>query len=150
MYIFVYGTILSGMRNNHRVKGCRLVGKAETTKEFYMSSLITGCYPMVSLTPFHSSQKPTTIKGEVYEINEKILQDLDYLEGHPNFYTRQSVEVKILGPQSRFDYMNVFCYIILQPDVIEEVKIDYEERSEAVNDGDWKSYYLKMDEDYKF
>jgi gamma-glutamylaminecyclotransferase len=140
MYVFVYGTILSGMRNNHRVKGCKLIGKAETTKQFYMTSLNSCCYPMVSYNQIHSTQNPTTIKGEVYEINHETLQDLDYLEGHPNFYTRQSIEVKIEDG----DTMNAFCYIILQPDIMKEVSLDYEERSEAINDGDWRGYYMKF------
>jgi len=141
MYVFVYGTILSGMRNNHRVKDGKFIGKAETIKELYMTSMNNCCYPMVSYESLHPSQSPTTIKGEVYEINEETLQDLDYLEGHPHFYTRQSIEVKVKNEID--EILNVFCYIILQPDIMEEVKYKYEIRSESVNDGNWRGYYEK-------
>jgi gamma-glutamylaminecyclotransferase len=139
MHVFVYGTILSGMRNNHRVNKFKFIGKAETVKQFYMTSLNSCCYPMVSYKAIHPSQILTTIKGEVYEINDEELQNLDHLEGHPNFYTRQIIEVNLGNDK----IMSTFCYIILQPDIISEVSIDYEERSEAVNDGDWRRYFEK-------
>ncbi len=138
MYIFVYGTILSGMTNNQRVSGYNLIGEAYTIEKYYMCSLRSKSYPMVSYIPFHSIQKLTNIKGEVYEIDKECLQRLDCLEGHPIFYTRQIIDVKCNNK-----IMNPFCYIVLYPDIVKEISESYEKRSISVNDGDWKKYYLE-------
>jgi gamma-glutamylaminecyclotransferase len=137
MYVFVYGTILSGMRNNHRVEGNKFIGKGKTIEKLYMSSLKSLSYPMISYEPFHSTQEITRITGEVYEIDEETLQDLDYLEGHPYFYTRQFVNVELENDS----IIKAFCYIVLHPDIVEEVKNSYEKRSKAVNDGDWRRFF---------
>jgi gamma-glutamylcyclotransferase (GGCT)/AIG2-like uncharacterized protein YtfP len=34
-----------------------------------------------------------SILGEVYDIDQRTLKDLDYLEGHPHFYRRQLLDV---------------------------------------------------------
>ncbi|XP_033725854.1 gamma-glutamylaminecyclotransferase C-like isoform X2 [Pecten maximus] len=33
------------------------------------------------------------IKGEIYDVNEPMLEALDQLEGHPNFYRRELIAV---------------------------------------------------------
>lgn len=35
------------------------------------------------------------VKGEVYEVDADTIADLDVLEGHPNLYNRDIIEVKI-------------------------------------------------------
>jgi gamma-glutamylaminecyclotransferase len=145
MYMFVYGTILSGMRNNHRVEGCKFIGEAYTREKYYMTSLKTKCYPMVSYIPIHSSQRLTNIKGEVYEITEDVLKKIDNLEGHPYFYTHQEIEVKChLKDSNDIKILNCYCYIILQPDIIRKIGEDYEDYSQNVNNGDWRDYFNKI------
>lgn len=46
--------------------------------------------------PFvHEFPKETEIHGELYEVDDATLSRLDSLEGHPNWYERKPVEVKI-------------------------------------------------------
>lgn len=34
------------------------------------------------------------VRGEVYEVDEKVLKNLDYLEDHPNYYVREQYDVQ--------------------------------------------------------
>ena len=72
MRLFVYGSLISGHHNNHRLDGARRLG-ATVVDGFQMIDL--GGIPGV----FHSHGD---IQGEVYEINEDILFNLDRLEGY--------------------------------------------------------------------
>lgn len=38
----------------------------------------------------------THVKGELYEVDDKVLANLDILEDHPDFYVREEKEVKSL------------------------------------------------------
>lgn len=33
------------------------------------------------------------IKGEIYEVDETMLKNLDILEGHPNYYLRKQINI---------------------------------------------------------
>lgn len=60
------------------------------------------------------------IEGEIYRIDQKMLQVLDALEGHPEFYTRTPIDITIreLGycdtelPYSARDVIQCNTYII--------------------------------------
>jgi gamma-glutamylcyclotransferase (GGCT)/AIG2-like uncharacterized protein YtfP len=83
--VFVYGTLKSGgeLRGLDRFgDGATIVGKAKTTyPDYEMSDL--GAFPGVFLNgTFH-------IQGEVWEVDEDVMQDLDAIEGYPDFYKRQ-------------------------------------------------------------
>ena len=83
--VFVYGTLKSGgeVRGlNQFGDGANIVGKAKTTYPDYdMADL--GAFPGVFLNgEFH-------IEGEVWEVDEETLKDLDAIEGYPDFYKRQ-------------------------------------------------------------
>lgn len=78
--VFVYGTLKKGHHNNALLNSSTFLGNAETEAEFSM--YCNGGYPGVVMGGFDS------IKGEVYEINDKIFSRLDSLEGYPNLYNR--------------------------------------------------------------
>jgi gamma-glutamylaminecyclotransferase len=139
MKLFVYGTILSGMRNHRRVNGCKFIGRGKSLEKMYMTSLKSSSYPMITYDMIHTSQIPNHIKGEVYEIDEEALQDLDYLEGHPYFYTRQVIDIEL----ENGEILKTFAYIVLQPDILNEVSVNYEVRSAPINDGDFKRFFSK-------
>jgi gamma-glutamylcyclotransferase (GGCT)/AIG2-like uncharacterized protein YtfP len=80
--VFVYGTLKSGF-GNHRLM--------ESRSTFITKDQIKGL--MVSLGGFpgvvHADDR--CVKGEVYEVTDDCLKDLDRLEGHPRFYKRTKV-----------------------------------------------------------
>ena len=47
------------------------------------------------------------VEGEVYSVSEKLLKNLDELERHPTFYTRQEIPVQLNG---RTQVM--WCYLL--------------------------------------
>ena len=88
--VFVYGTLKRGFGNNVLLKNSKFIGEAETVNRMTMLSL--GGFPMVVGT-----YGTSTIKGEVYEVDDDTLRNLDSLEGNPNFYMRKTINVVVNG-----------------------------------------------------
>jgi len=80
--IFVYGTLMRGEANDRQLAGLAYA-PARTRAEWTMVSL--GGFPGII------AGGATTIDGEVYEVNDRVLARLDRLEGHPHFYRRMPV-----------------------------------------------------------
>ena len=83
--VFVYGTLKSGgqiRRLNQFGDGAVIVGKAQT---------VYPDYDMIDLGSFPGVVKGGTykIQGEVWEVDDETMQDLDDIEGYPNFYNRE-------------------------------------------------------------
>lgn len=117
--VFVYGSLMSGMYN-HSVLGLNPVlisGQAVTKEPDYMMK--HGAFPSVI-----SAVGKGYICGEVYEVSETILADLDALEGHPNFYRRIEIEVVPDGGEP-FD-----CWIYIGPDT----------HGPVITSGDWRKH----------
>ncbi len=98
--IFAYGTLKKG-RSNHDLLGkSHFIGKAVTVQAygFYLG-------PDEQATegsdiPYlfeHPSEGDQAIKvcGEVWEVDEFTLRQMDQLEGHPNWYQRVQASVKL-------------------------------------------------------
>lgn len=92
--VFVYGTLLSGQGNNHYLKNSKLLGKS-ITLGFTMHDL--GAFPALVEQDLGLPDGENEIHGEVWEIDERTLDRLDYLEGVPHFYRRKVTET-IFGP----------------------------------------------------
>jgi gamma-glutamylcyclotransferase (GGCT)/AIG2-like uncharacterized protein YtfP len=80
--VFVYGTLKFGHPNHHVLKGGTLLGRCFI--EGGMKMLDLGFYPAV----VPAAKETGRVYGEVYLINEDILNHLDILEGHPHYFTR--------------------------------------------------------------
>ncbi|RUM61568.1 MAG: gamma-glutamylcyclotransferase [Persephonella sp.] len=83
-YIFVYGTLRKGFGNHYLLENAKFIGEG-FTKEKY--SLYATGIPYVVKKPL------TKIKGELYEVDNLTLEEIDYLEGHPHFYERELIDV---------------------------------------------------------
>lgn len=81
--VFVYGTLRRGESNHHFLSEAQFLGLHETSAEYTLYDL--GDYPAVGRG--HQS-----IFGEVYLINQEILQALDELEDVPVEYRRELLE----------------------------------------------------------
>lgn len=81
--VFVYGTLLSGERNNHLLQNAesRLIGPAKI-QGFSLHNL--GAFPAAK----PQDNINTEIIGEVWEISVDVLNNLDWLEGYPTYYDR--------------------------------------------------------------
>ena len=83
--LFVYGTLRQGFRNHHLLGDSACLGRAKTKGRFAM---YCSGVPYVVL-----SQHVSQIVGEVYDVDELLLVDLDAHEGHPRWYLRVLVDV---------------------------------------------------------
>lgn len=87
--LFVYGTLLKGYCNNFLVEECKFIGKAMTVDKY---SLFVDGYPYVNTV----EESKTHIVGELYEVTSAdILNDLDMLESHPDYYVRSPCRVQL-------------------------------------------------------
>lgn len=89
-FVFVYGTLMKGFSNHRLLKGAKYLGLAQTVKKYRMS---VGDYPLVN-----EKKADTKITGELYSVSNKILKNLDELEGYKgndrsNNYYRKFVPV---------------------------------------------------------
>ena len=82
--LFVYGSLKRGGQHHDQLRGARFVGQAVTTPSYALVSL--GDY--LALV----SGGDATVPGEVYEVDEALLQLLDEFEG-PD-YERAVVTLK--------------------------------------------------------
>lgn len=99
MKIFVYGTLKRWRPNHSLIKHCTFLGEAYTNKEF---TLVEGGLPYLLRQPGEGCL------GEMFEIDWKDLIALDRLEGHPNFYRRETIKVYDLDTKAPVE---VYAYI---------------------------------------
>ena len=117
--VFVYGTLMSNYWNNRLLKqrGSTLVARGQTTNSFVMLASGSQGIPFVVDTEPNPSrfwlENCTSIKGEVWEVNAETLFDLDRLEGHPRWYKREQIDIKITEKMSDdSDVCTAWCYLM--------------------------------------
>lgn len=87
--VFVYGTLLRGFANHSYLQNANFLGPAMTVDRYALYA---------DIIPFVVRQEAVScITGEVYEIDESTLEDLDRLEQHPSWYRRDQVMVELSG-----------------------------------------------------
>ena len=84
--VFVYGTLKSGgaIRGLDGQAGAELLGDAVTTDASY-TLFDLGSFPAVGI------KGNNKIKGEVWEVDDKVFASLDAIEGYPDFYDRKQI-----------------------------------------------------------
>jgi gamma-glutamylaminecyclotransferase len=96
--VFVYGTLMRRERNHRLLSGSAFLGEARTEEGFTLHDL-GGCPGMIK-------DGSGRVYGEVYGVTPEVLQALDELEGHPDWYKRtlialgdgRPVETYLLSP----------------------------------------------------
>ena len=85
--VFVYGTLKKDHgRSLHDMVGASLQGSDITLPRFSMWNL--GPFPAVS---FKGNK---CISGEVWLVNQDVMNYLDFIEGYPNFYSREKIKTQ--------------------------------------------------------
>jgi len=80
MRLFVYGTLRHGEPGHALLRGAALLGKARTEPEFTLLDL--GEYPAIV------AGGRTAVAGELYEVDDALLLELDRYEDVPELYLR--------------------------------------------------------------
>lgn len=114
--VFVYGSLRRGLSNHARLAGARDLGDDETATASYTMRAYSQWFPGVC------DGGSTTIRGEVYEVDDDGLAALDRLESNGRFYTRR--EVPLASGRVAWIYL-------LPPE---------EMRGDRVASGDWLRY----------
>ena len=89
--LFVYGTLKEGYGNNrYYLYDCEKLGEG-WLKGFEMRA---SGIPFV----YYSNDPESKVYGDIYRVPwDKIVNSIDFLEGHPSFYTRTWIEDQLGG-----------------------------------------------------
>ena len=85
--VFVYGTLKRGNRRRglDQFGDAEFIGAAETTDTQY-NLWCLGAFPAISMNGDNK------IKGEVWRVSDAVMDQLDIIEGYPDFYNRRIVD----------------------------------------------------------
>ena len=87
--IFVYGTLRRGERNHAQMGRARFLRSATTAPRYQLVNL--GSYPALL------EGGDTAVHGEIYEVDDHYLPQLDAFEDVPSLYERKRVEMAVPG-----------------------------------------------------
>lgn len=85
MLLFAYGSLKRGKSNHYILENSEYLGKVFTDKNYTM--FIVGLPYMVK------RKNGGGVEGELYRVDKDTLRILDVLEGHPDFYYRETIQV---------------------------------------------------------
>jgi gamma-glutamylcyclotransferase (GGCT)/AIG2-like uncharacterized protein YtfP len=112
--IFVYGTLRKGECRHYLLEDSQFIGYAKA-KGFLLYNI--GAFPGMV-------EGSGEVVGEVYEIHESLLEKLDWVEGVPDLFCRELIEVTLENGQT----ISAYAYIYNR-------KID---NKLLIPSGDWK------------
>lgn len=87
--VFVYGSLMEGFGNHSLLY--EYGGERKREKDAWVDNVALYAY---SSFPMAISKFGLRTKGEVYLVGKQMLDCIDRLEGHPRFYTRQTMKAK--------------------------------------------------------
>jgi gamma-glutamylcyclotransferase (GGCT)/AIG2-like uncharacterized protein YtfP len=88
--LFVYGTLMLGEANAGRLTGATRLGPAATLAAFDLLDL-GGGYPALRVGG------RTSVRGELYLVDDATVAALDEFEGHPKSFTRTEIGLSTGG-----------------------------------------------------
>ncbi len=136
--VFVYGSLRSGLQNNYKLDTAINKGLWHTVNEYYMIGIKSGSYPYVIDEQINDELKHTQIYGELYYVDDKLLNSLDEMEGHPIQYKRTQIEIT-----NDKEKQAAFMYILENEELKKGIRENFGKRFIAVNTGDWLDYKSK-------
>lgn len=107
--VFVYGTLKEGYPNFHVNRGRRLPGQYETVQAHPLHVVGERWVPWMMLQPGEG----LTVVGELYQVDETGLADLDLLEGvgRPQGYQRLPIAVRPRGDDGLEEVVQAQAYL---------------------------------------
>jgi gamma-glutamylaminecyclotransferase len=127
--VFVYGSLKKGFHNSELLEDAVFLGEFKTKDYFKMLDL--GSYPAI-----YFDEEGFRVRGELYEIDEDMQRQLDYLEGYPKFYNRKEVDLVDFGDKASIyffdsDKFNTDSFVYIEP---EKGTLNWENKS-------WKTLF---------
>lgn len=93
MKLMVYGTLKRGWGNNRLLEGAKFLGDAYSCKKYV---LVNGGFP-IAYTKEKEGFPLLPIKGEIWEVEGHHVERCDRLEGHPDWYRRNTIQAVVNG-----------------------------------------------------
>jgi len=90
MRVFVYGTLKRGFGNNYFLSNSEFISTGFTIEKFVMFNV---GFPIVTYPTNKTDKFKGNITGELYEISDKDIIEIDDLEGHPHWYKRIKTKI---------------------------------------------------------
>ena len=106
-YVFVYGSLLAGMRNDRHLHRSRRVGGRASLAGLKLYDL--GPFPGARISPGN-----VTV-GELHVVDRDTLASLDCLEGYPDFYTRRRMTAIVTDPDGQSKSFPCWVYVLASP-----------------------------------
>lgn len=88
MLFFCYGTLKKDGCRQHYLKDQEFLGPKATSANYILYNL--GGFPGLRRV----EENGKSIKGELYKIDDKCRQAMDYMEGHPDLFRRDLIELE--------------------------------------------------------
>jgi gamma-glutamylcyclotransferase (GGCT)/AIG2-like uncharacterized protein YtfP len=105
--VFVYGTLMRGGANHDVLR--RLGGSFVTAATTRSPRTLVDLGPYPALLALGSREDAAPVTGEVWEITDAALRELDAFEGVPDLYLRERLTV---GSAGRGDAIEAFVYVL--------------------------------------
>jgi len=109
--VFVYGSLKRGQSNAFMMEGAQFVAPARSVQ----------CWRLVALPHYPAlvrEEGPCRITGEVWEVPETMMAELDRFEEVPVLYTRQEIEVELEGQEGRTADRLLMAHAYFMPAVL--------------------------------
>eukprot|EP00316_Scyphosphaera_apsteinii_P012242 CAMPEP_0119318312 /NCGR_PEP_ID=MMETSP1333-20130426/46027_1 /TAXON_ID=418940 /ORGANISM="Scyphosphaera apsteinii, Strain RCC1455" /LENGTH=407 /DNA_ID=CAMNT_0007324457 /DNA_START=22 /DNA_END=1245 /DNA_ORIENTATION=- len=134
--VFVYGSLMRGLHNHHFIERATFHHTTKTRDTFCLIDSGSSFPYAISTNSCFASQrsKPTAITGELWSVKEPILDSLDRLEGHPDFYRRREIELED-------DDEVAWMYFLYDPKFLKMIEMSPERYPDVIPPGDWRTYY---------
>ncbi|RVE42378.1 hypothetical protein evm_012999 [Chilo suppressalis] len=109
--VFVYGTLKRNEPNHHW-----LTNRDHGYSKFVSKGVTKAKYPLIIATkyniPFllYSPGNGFNVKGEIYEVCDDMLKNLDILEDHPSYYVRELDDIRVIK-EGTDEVMEMKCWV---------------------------------------
>ena len=128
--IAVYGTLKKGFNNYAYLKDSKYVGKGKTKDKYPL--VISGLPYLID-----NAGKGHNVEVDVFRVSGSTLATLDRLEGHPNWYCRRQIMVKIKGG------VEVSCWVYFNIKEVAEGKVHHKKFSQPrIPTTFWENMYV--------
>lgn len=92
-FVFVYGSLKKGLWNHVLLEEQHMVCESVTVDKYI---LFDGGFPVLGVDGMlETSDFAGQVTGELYLVDDECMGYLDSLEGHPTFYERKKIDIKV-------------------------------------------------------
>lgn len=130
MLVFCYGSLRKGFGNHGLLVDGKAIYKGDAFTDGHYTMLHLGGFP--GIVP----KGNTSIYGELYEVDDRLLKSLDRLEGHPTFYHRHDINVLPTSGKGNQVWITALGYVLPEEWL--------NERHTIIDSGDWQQRWASM------